>query len=407
MRENKKANESRRAPEMPVHPSANVEASNETYQVILGKLTERIKELNCLYGISKLVESASSVDEILSGAVELIPKAWQYPEITCARIHLEDRQFVSIGFAESRWRQTERIVVDGQARGSIEVFYLEDKPQLNEGPFLTEERDLIHAIAERLGHILSRVEADARLESLYTSEKNLRHELQEQMHNRIEFTRRLIHELKTPLTSLLATSQLLSEELSDHSLGKLSSYVFENAARVNDRVDELHDIIKGEIGRPDVELKQVRLADILRAVLEEVGSLARQSELALELFIDEEDILVQADASRVRQILFNLLNNAFKYASGTGTVEMRTAAGKEKVTVQVRDNGPGIAEDEQKRIFEPYYRSPDKAKSSHGLGIGLALCKVLVTAQGGNIWVESRHGEGTSFYFTLKKAVEG
>lgn len=386
--------------------SANTNGGDEKYELVLGKLTERIKELNCLYGISKLVESATSVEEILNGAAELISKAWQYPEITCTRIVLGDSVFVSSGFSESRWLQTETIIVDGEKRGKIEVFYLEERPELDEGPFLTEERYLIHAIAERLGHIVSRVEADARLESLYKSERNLRKELQEQMQNRIEFTRRLIHELKTPLTSLLATSQLLSEELCSHALGKLSKYVFENASRVNERVDELHDVIKGEIGRPDVELKRVKLADTVESVLEEAGSLARQSGLELRLAIDRSDIVVHADASRVRQILLNLLNNAVKYATGTGTVEVRTETGDEEVTIEVRDSGPGIAGEEQERIFDPYYRSPDKARSSHGLGIGLALCKVLVAAHGGDIWVRSNPGDGTSFYFTLKRVVE-
>ncbi|MBN1687314.1 MAG: HAMP domain-containing histidine kinase [Spirochaetales bacterium] len=379
---------------------------NESYELVLGKLTERIKELNCLYGISKLVESTTSIEEILNGAVELIPKAWQYPEISFARIRLGDREFLSGGFKESAWKQEEPVRVDGEECGSVEVFYIEPRPARDEGPFLSEERDLIHAIAERLGHMVSRVEAGKRLESLYASEKKIRRELQNQMNDRVEFTRRLIHELKTPITSLLATSQLLREELKDDRLGRLSKYVFENATRMNDRIDELHDIIKGEIGRPDVELRPVNLPDLLRAIFEEMRSLAGQSGVELKLIMDDEGSKVTADATRVRQILVNLLNNAFKYASGGGAVEVRTATGPGEVTVQVRDYGPGIPEEEQERIFEPYYRSPDKAKSSHGLGIGLALCKVLVTAHGGKIWTESKAGQGTDFYFTLKRALE-
>jgi len=380
---------------------------DETYDLILDKLTERIKELNCLYGISRLVETTSSIEEILGGAVELIPKAWHYPEITRARIRLKDFEFESDGFSESPWKQSEDIRVDGEKRGNVEVFYLEDRPGRDEGPFLREERDLIHAIAERLGHIVSRVEAGNRLEALYTSEKNLRRELQEEMQNRVEFTRRLIHELKTPITSLLATSQLLCEELESHKLGRLSTYVYENAARMNARIDELHDIIKGEIGTPDVDLKAVKLGDILRSPLEEMNSLAETSGIELRLYIDDEHVSVRADASRVRQILSNLLNNAFKYASGNGTVEVHTKTSADMVTIEVKDDGPGIAEEERNKIFESYYRSPDKAKGSHGLGIGLALCKVLVTAHGGTIWVKSAPGKGSSFFFTLKRTAEG
>ena len=376
------------------------------YRLVLNRLTERVKELNCLYGISRLVETASSEDEILRGAVSLIPDSWQYPEITHARIRLKEREYVSKDFVESNWKQSEIIHIDGEIRGKIEVFYSEERPEQDEGPFMLEERHLIHAIAERIGHILARVESANRLESLYASEKNLRQALQEEMHNRIEFTRRLIHELKTPITSLLATSQLLHDELSDQKLGKLSKYVYENADRMNNRIDELHDVIKGEIGSPEVELKPAHLAEILKSVLGEVRSLAEQSQVTLNLIMEGENPRVLVDASRLRQILLNLLNNAFKYMSGNGTVEIRTYMGPDEVTIQVRDNGPGISLDEQERIFEPYYRSPHKAKNSHGLGIGLALCKVLVAAHGGNIWVRSEPGSGASFFFTLKKVQE-
>ncbi len=131
------------------------------YHLILSKLTERIKELNCLYGISRLVETASSVDEILSGAITLIPKAWQYPAITHARIRLKDKEYASEGFMESKWKQSEVIRVDGEESGKIEVFYGAKRPDRDEGPFMLEERHLIHAIAERLGHSVARVEAGA------------------------------------------------------------------------------------------------------------------------------------------------------------------------------------------------------------------------------------------------------
>ncbi len=388
-----------------LNAQGKADQKDSEYRLILSKLTERIKELNCLYGISRLVETTSSEDEILRGAISLIPGSWQYPAITHARIRLEDREYASEGFAESKWKQSEIIHVDGEACGEIEVFYSEKRPERDEGPFLLEERHLIHAIAERLGHIVARVEAGSRLESLYASEKNLRQALQEEMHNRVEFTRRLIHELKTPITSLLATSQLLSEELTDQKLSKLSKYVYENANRMNNRIDELHDVIKGEIGSPEVELRPVSLTEILNSTLGEVRSLAEQSQMKLTLIIEGENLRVLADASRLRQILLNLLNNAFKYTSGNGTVEIRTHTGSDEVTIQVQDNGPGIPKEEQERIFEPYYRSPHKARNSHGLGIGLALCKVLVAAHGGDIWVRSEPGDGASFFFTLKKAL--
>ena len=136
------------------------------------ELTERIKELNCLYGISRIVETDNiSLKEILNEAIKIIPLAWQYPKVTCARIRFKRDYFVTANFKETIWKQAENIFVNGRLYGNIEVFYLEEKPQCYEGPFLHEERDLLHAIAERLGHIIERELVKDKLKYLYHKEK--------------------------------------------------------------------------------------------------------------------------------------------------------------------------------------------------------------------------------------------
>ena len=93
-------------------------------------LGERVKELRCLYAMSNLVEKhGSSLDKSLSDIVEVIPPAWQYPEITCARIKIGDQVFVSERFKETRWRQSSRITVKDKKTGSLDVFYLEKRPE--------------------------------------------------------------------------------------------------------------------------------------------------------------------------------------------------------------------------------------------------------------------------------------
>ncbi len=120
-------------------------------------LGERVKELNCLYGISELVESKGiSLEEILQGTADLIPLSWQYPEITCARIILEDQTFRTKNFKETAWKQTSDIRLRGGYVGTLEVYYLEERPESDEGPFFKEERHLINTIAERLGRIIDR-----------------------------------------------------------------------------------------------------------------------------------------------------------------------------------------------------------------------------------------------------------
>ncbi len=119
-------------------------------------LGERMKELRCLYGINEITEQPGvTIEEILERVLNLIPPAWQHPEVTCARITFDGKTFQCMEFRETPWSQSAGIEVDGETVGSIEVFYLREMPQFDEGSFLKEERDLIDAIAYKLGVILA------------------------------------------------------------------------------------------------------------------------------------------------------------------------------------------------------------------------------------------------------------
>ena len=125
-------------------------------------LDKRVKELDCVYGISELVHKPDvSLEEILQETIDLIPPSWQYPEITCARIILEGQEFRTENFRETVWKQTSDIGAHGERIGSLEVYYLEEKPESDEGLFLKEERSLINAISQRLGKITERKWAEA------------------------------------------------------------------------------------------------------------------------------------------------------------------------------------------------------------------------------------------------------
>ena len=119
------------------------------------EIQERVKELTCLYAISNLFENSDlSVEEILERTVNLLPTAWQYPEITCARIVLKHQVFQTNNFKETVWRQVSGITIDDDSIGAVEVYYLEERSDIDEGPFLQEERKLINAVAEKLGKII-------------------------------------------------------------------------------------------------------------------------------------------------------------------------------------------------------------------------------------------------------------
>jgi PAS domain S-box-containing protein len=149
-----------------------VKRAQDALQELTHSLGERVKELNCLYGVSKLAgRPGISLEETLRGTVELIIPAFRYPELACARIIHEDQEFRTHNFRETQWVLATDLVVHGERAGTLEVYYLEERPQRAEGPFLEEERHLVEAVAERLGRIVEHMRAE---EALRQSEKRYR-----------------------------------------------------------------------------------------------------------------------------------------------------------------------------------------------------------------------------------------
>ena len=128
------------------------------------QLGERIKELDCLYGFARIVETPDiSPEGVFQATADLIPPSWQHPEDTCARLLIEGEEYRTENFVDTQWKQTSDVVVFGRTVGSIDVHYLTEKPEAGEGPFLIEERSLLGSLAERLGEVLERMEAEAKL----------------------------------------------------------------------------------------------------------------------------------------------------------------------------------------------------------------------------------------------------
>ncbi len=130
----------------------------QTAEWIIG---ERVKRLTCLLGTSELAsEPELSVEVFLEGVIKLIPPAWNYPEITCARIVVGEKKFTTPNFRETKWKQVADINVERKREGVVEVYYLEEQPDIDEGPFLREERNLINSIARQVGLALEQKTAE-------------------------------------------------------------------------------------------------------------------------------------------------------------------------------------------------------------------------------------------------------
>ena len=139
-------------------------SDTEELGLVSHRLRERIKELNCLYDISSFRDANDfSLDAVLQAIIDFIPPAFQYPEITCARIIFDSYEFTTKNFKDTRWKLAHEITVNNERIGTLEVCYIEEKPALDEGPFLKEEKNLIGAIAETLAKIVEREWAEAEI----------------------------------------------------------------------------------------------------------------------------------------------------------------------------------------------------------------------------------------------------
>jgi PAS domain S-box-containing protein len=289
-----------------------------------------------------------------------------------------------------------------QVRTEVRVLHKDGSWRIVEGVARNLLDDpIVEGIIVSYRDVTERRQAAEKLEELYRQEKDLRQQLETEMKRRVEFTRALAHELKTPLTPMLISSQVLASELKEEPLLSLARNISRGASNLNSRIDELLDLAKGEIGMLQLKIEQLDALQLLREVVEYVSPVASSRGQSLIMELPDSLPLVRADNVRLRQIVLNLLNNALNYTPEGGRIALRAGQKDANLIVEVEDNGPGIAEEEQQHMFEPYHRMEVAGERLSGLGLGLALCKMLVDLHGGQIWVKSRVGEGSTFSFSL------
>ncbi|MFC1912226.1 CHASE4 domain-containing protein [Chloroflexota bacterium] len=267
--------------------------------------------------------------------------------------------------------------------------------------FLREPDGKPFGILAMARDITERKQAEQRLQELYSGEKNLRQELQEEINKRVEFTRALVHELKTPITPVITASELLAEEIKEEPALSLVQSINKGACNLNERIDELLDLARGEIGLLRLNVGTVNPTQLLREITRSITPVASKNEQTMNLELPESLPSIPGDADRLRQVILNLINNALKFTPAGGSITLRAKADESNLVVEVEDTGPGISEKDQPWVFEPYHQLGNERAHHSGLGLGLSLSRMLVELHGGHIWVESQIGKGSRFSFSI------
>jgi signal transduction histidine kinase len=212
----------------------------------------------------------------------------------------------------------------------------------------------------------------------------------------------IAHELRTPLTVIRGDLEALLDgvfELTPEALASLQ----EETLMLSRLVDDLRALAQAEAGQLRLERQPTDLADLLRGVVAGFKLQAESQGQALRLEVPPNLPLVDADPQRVRQMVANLISNAFRHAPDSGRVTVEATRRSGAVQISVADDGPGIAPEDLPYVFDRFWQGGKvrvKGADSSG-GLGLAIARELVRAHGGQIWVESKVGEGTTFHFTL------
>jgi len=220
----------------------------------------------------------------------------------------------------------------------------------------------------------------------------------------LRFIDTLSHELKTPLTSIIAAAGLLAEELEttgDESHQRLIQTIIQNAGTLETRLAELMDIVKTGSGKIQLQLEPVDMKSLLLGSCMQVSPLIQGKGQRLNTELPASLPIIHGDGQRLEQAVLNLLTNATKFTPKGGTITLKAQRLDTGMLIEVQDTGIGIAREEQDRLFKPYSRLDSDRQRHPGLGLGLALAKQVVELHGGKIWVESEPGKGSTFAFSL------
>jgi signal transduction histidine kinase len=242
---------------------------------------------------------------------------------------------------------------------------------------------------------------------LEQSQQELEKSKREQVEVRDRFLSHVSHELRTPLAALHQFLELLLDgvagELEDEQRN-FATLAYKNARQLEAMVRDLMEITRAESGKLRVEPRPLRLPALLEEIAAGFRDEMQKQSIAFASEIAHELPQALADATRVRQIVYNLVENAIKFTPEGGRIRLRARNASEPgfIEVSVRDTGRGIDADSLELVFDRLHQvSREDSMSRAGLGLGLAICRELVSRQGGRIWVESEPGEGSTFHFTL------
>lgn len=353
------------------------------------KLRERIKELNCLYAISKVAwEKQNDLGAIVLATLDILPNAMQHQQLAEARIEIHGQIYSTPEFSKSRFAIQAPIVIDKKKAGVVEIGYRvrgKAKPT-----FLQEEKNLIKAIARELSLFVKRASVEEDKEKL---------QLQLQHVERLAFVGELsagiAHELNEPLARILGFAQLIKKT------GSLTDQQGEDIERIIKASLYTREVIKKLMlfsRQMPRQLSTVNLNEVIDNILYFIDVRFQSSGINIIKQLDSRLSRIEADEVQMSQVLVNLITNAVHAMPKGGDIVVTTRNKGKRVLLTLRDTGSGMSKDVADKIFEPFFTTKP---AGQGTGLGLSVVQGIINSHHGKIAVKSAPGKGSTFEIIL------
>ena len=323
--------------------------------------------------------AGSLLPEIVAGGRTIVRHDMQPPR------HPEEDEFLRLGL---RTRVAAPVSAGVRPLGMLSLVRAEP------GSFAPDEVELVTLLGRLVGSAVQNIRA-------FESERTTVDELRRLSALRADFVSLVSHELRSPMAAVIGSAQTLRQrwrELSPEQRQAFLALIADETNRLAALVGDVLDTSRIEAGSFTYSFRDVDLAALLRDSV--AAAVLAQDEVPVELRVEEPLPAVRGDGERLRQIVVNLIDNAVKYSPGGVPVEVRARADDGRVSIAVRDRGPGIPHEHQQAIFEKFGRV-ESAAGKPGTGLGLFIARSIADAHGGSLEVESAPGAGATFTLRL------
>ena len=356
------------------------------------KLRERVKELKCLYDLSKIaLKAGNDVSVILNKTLEILPDAMQFPNLAEVSITYGKLNYTTKEFSTCKHHISSSIGIGNKKVGALKVGYRAvSKKAATRNLFLTEEKNLIKIVARELSLFIKRAAVE---------ENNKKLEMQLQHSERLAFVGELsagiAHELNEPLGRILGFARLVKKN------GSLTEQQDTDIDRIIKASLYTREIIKKLMlfsRQMPRQINEVNLNVLVSNILYFIDIRFQSRGIKIVERLDQHLPVIEADSVQISQVLVNLITNAIHAMAGGGKITIATKRKQNQVSLVVSDTGSGMSNEVKRKIFEPFYTTKPVGQ---GTGLGLSVVQGIVEEHKGKILVSSSPGKGSRFEIVL------